>query len=103
MAEIKKDRITPEELSLMREIALKEAPYPNDIKAAGIDPAILFNVPSATPPTPTTKVCPEGTLKAGQTIPVADDCGTISTPTTKVCPAGTLKEGQTIPIGDDCG
>lgn len=105
VAEIKKDGITPEELSLMREIALEGGYTLDDIKAAGIDPAILFNVPSATPtpPTPTTKVCPEGTLKAGQTIPIGDDCGTISTPTTKVCPTGTLKEGQTIPIGDDCG
>jgi hypothetical protein len=49
-----------------------------------------------------TKVCPEGTQKAGQTVDINTDCGTIGGKT-KVCPEGTQKAGQTVDINTDCG
>ena len=50
-----------------------------------------------------TKVCPEGTKLAGQTVDINTDCGTITGGQTKVCPEGTKLAGQTVDINTDCG
>ena len=50
-----------------------------------------------------TKVCPEGTKLAGQTVDINTDCGTITGGQTKVCPEGTKLANQTVDINTDCG
>ncbi len=60
----------------MQKIATDQGLSYNDILAAGVDPNILYNTPAAAA-APTTKVCPIGTLKAGQTIGINDDCGVL--------------------------
>jgi hypothetical protein len=49
-----------------------------------------------------TKVCPEGTKLARQTVDINTDCGTIGGQT-KVCPEGTKLARQTVDINADCG
>jgi hypothetical protein len=49
-----------------------------------------------------TKVCPEGTKLARQTVDINTDCGTIGGQT-KVCPKGTKLADQTVDINTDCG
>jgi hypothetical protein len=49
-----------------------------------------------------TKVCPEGTKLARQTVDINTDCGTIGGKT-KVCPEGTKLARQTVDINADCG
>jgi len=60
----------------MQKIATDQGLSYNDILAAGVDPNILYNTPAAAA-APTTKVCPIGTLKAGQTIDINGDCGVL--------------------------
>ena len=50
-----------------------------------------------------TKICPEGTRLAGQTVDIDTDCGIITGGGTKVCPEGTRLAGQTVDIDADCG
>ena len=60
VANIQQDGVTPEEQRLLRELALEGGFTTQDILAAGVDPSILFNVPTPTPdpippkPAPTT-------------------------------------------------
>jgi hypothetical protein len=70
LANIQQDGISPEEQRLLRELALEGGYTLDDITAAGIDPGILFNIPK-----PQVKVCPPGTLREGQTIPIGESCG----------------------------
>jgi hypothetical protein len=49
-----------------------------------------------------TKVCPDGTKLAGQTVDINTDCGTLGGKT-KVCPDNTKLAGQTVDINTDCG
>jgi len=50
-----------------------------------------------------TKVCPEGTKLANQTVDINTDCGIITGGGTKVCPEGTKLANQTVDINTDCG
>ena len=50
-----------------------------------------------------TKLCPEGTKLANQTVDINTDCGTITGGQTKLCPEGTKLAGQTVDINTDCG
>ena len=68
------DQIDAAERLEMQKIATDQGLSYDDILAAGVDPNILYNTPAAAP---TTKVCPIGTLKAGQTIGINDDCGVL--------------------------
>ncbi len=83
LANIQQDGISPEEQRLLRELALEGGYTLDDIRAAGIDPGILFNRPDIT------KVCPAGTLREGQRIPMNQDCG--------IKPKEVIKEETVFP------
>jgi hypothetical protein len=83
LANIQQDGISPEEQRLLRELALEGGYTLDDIRAAGIDPGILFNRPDIT------KVCPAGTLREGQRIPMNEDCG--------IKPKEVIKEETVFP------
>ena len=77
---------------------------PNVLSTAGGTTPVVTTTAVTTPAT--TKVCPIGTILAGQTIGINESCGVITDDppaTTKVCPIGTVLAGQTIGINEDCG
>ena len=122
VADIKEGGITDAERAEMQRIATERGITVQDFIDTGVDTGILFKGTYCPPgsklegqpipadgncnpdvtPTPTTKVCPTGTARAGETIPIADDCDATTTPTTKVCPAGSVLAGQTVAYDADC-
>ena len=72
------DQIDAAELLDMQKIATDQGLTFDDIVAAGVDPNMLYSTAApAGPVTPTTKVCPAGTILAGQTIGINQSCGIV--------------------------
>ena len=74
------DKIDPAERLAMQKIATDQGLSYADIVAAGVDPNILYGTPAPAGgggTAATTKVCPAGTLLAGQEIGINQSCGIV--------------------------